>query len=90
MKADSRYFMACVDLCSAKARIERILEWAENGSMPSLDMISSCISDLSSAMVKVARNSLSDPRFKPPLPGCERECGYAAEHHVCQIEGCRI
>lgn len=82
--------MASVDLCSAKARIERIMEWAEEGSPPSIDMMAACIADLTSAMAKVARLQFSDPRFKAPLLGCERGCGYAAEHHVCQLDECAL
>lgn len=90
MKPGERYSMACVDLCSAKACIERILEWAEQGSPPSVELMAACISDLTSAMAKVSRSQISDPRFKPPAPGCERGCGYAAEHHVCQLGECAL
>lgn len=88
MKPDNRYFMTAVSLCSAKARIERILESAEQGAVPSMELIAACIGDLTSAMNDVARNQLSDPRFKAPAPECERGCGYTAEHHVCDLLQC--
>ncbi len=86
---DRRYFMAEVDLHSARSRIDRIFDQIKEGFPPSIDLIVACVGDLTSAMAKVSRAQLSDPRFKAPPPGCERGCGYAAEHHVCDLEGCR-
>ena len=72
LKSDDRYKMACVDLYSAKQRIERIIDGYEKEDLvPSHDMIAACIQDLSSAMVKVARNQLSDPRYRVGLGLCD-------------------
>lgn len=83
MKSGDRYFMAGVDLCSAKARIERILQSADEGLSPSMELMSACIDDLTSAMVKVARLQLSDPRHRPLTARCEAACGMEGEYRVC-------
>lgn len=83
MKSGDRYFMASVDLCSAKARIERILQFADEGLPPSMELMSACVEDLTSAMVKVARSQISDPRYRAATPGCEAGCGMEGEYRVC-------
>ncbi len=67
MKSGDRYFMATVDLISAKERLLRILENVEQNRLsPSIELMSACISDITSAMIKTAREQLSDPSFNMP------------------------
>ena len=63
MKAGERYFMAAVDLASAKARIERILQSLdENKLAPSMELMAACLNDIQGAMLKTHRDRLSDRR----------------------------
>lgn len=62
---DQRYMLATVDLLTVKARLERILnDSKEHALVPSIELMSACISDLTHAMIYTHRARLSDPRYK--------------------------
>lgn len=81
MNAGDRYFMAMVDLASAKQRIERIITDAkEHKLVPSIELMVACINDLHGAIVKTHRDRLSDRRHD----FCQiRDCGGNGRFHVC-------
>lgn len=90
LQSGDRYFMAAVSLIGAQRRIERILEdLAVNKLPPSMELMSACIAEVTEAMTCAHRYRLSDDRFRVK-PGCERGCGYTAEHHVCQLGECAL
>ncbi len=90
MNAGDRYFMAIVALHSVKNRIERIIDdVARHRLVPSIEGMRACIDDLTKSMILTHTDRISDPRFKL-TPGCDRGCGWDANHHVCRIEGCEF
>jgi hypothetical protein len=90
VNAGERYFMVLVSLHSAKNRIECIINDAkEHQLVPSIEAMRVCIDELTKAMIMTHSERLSDPRFKVDR-GCDRGCGWMAQHHVCQIDGCEF
>lgn len=90
MMAGERYFMAMVSLQGARKRIERIIyDVEEHKLVPSIELMAACIAELTDAMAQTHRDRLSDPHFRVQ-PGCERGCGYTAEHHVCDLTECHL
>lgn len=90
MNAGDRYFMAIVSLHSVRNRLDRVInDVKEHQLVPSIEAMRACIDELTKAMILTHNDRLSDPRFKLK-PGCERGCGWDAEHHVCRIEGCEF
>lgn len=81
MKASERYFMAIVDLISARDRLQRIIDNVKGeGAIPSIELMADAITQINDAMVKTHRDRLSDRRHD----FCQiRDCGGNGRFHLC-------